>query len=89
MFHGCPSLAVPGSELWSGSVELWDAADPNRRWEQVKHIPSPCSPGSALSGSCLTWKELFVCSPRAVGTRLDRGRSGAADPGERRRFGSR
>lgn len=35
MFHGCPSLTAPGIELWNGSTELWDAADQNKKWEQV------------------------------------------------------
>lgn len=65
---------MPGSELWKGSVELWAAADQNKVGTGEAH-PVSVGPGSALSGSCLTWKELFVCLPCAMGTRLDQGRS--------------
>lgn len=88
LFPGCPSLMVPGSELWNGSVEFRGAADQNKVGTGEAH-PVSVQLGSALSGSCLTWKELFVCLPCAMGTRLDQGGSGAADPGGRHMFGSR
>lgn len=72
--HSQCQAASSGMALWNPGIKT--------KWEQVKHIPSPYSLGSALSGSCLTWKELFVGLPCAMGTWLDRGRSGAADPDE-------
>lgn len=41
------------------------------RWEQVEHILSLCRPGSALTGTCITRKELFVCLTRAGETQQD------------------